>query len=116
MANWQKNNRAHAGLCFFEKWHHEQPDVKFTPAGQWSTNYLIKSASGESENMRADKAQAHAELLDGAFKSLFVAKYEEGIDRDAALAAILQVLNDSSKKLEDLGDPVDECYQFIGEV
>lgn len=114
--SWQKNNRAHACLSFFEAWHHDQKEVKFTPTGDWSTNFLIKSAAGETAAMRAGKAKTHAEMLDGVFTGLFRAKREAGVDRDAALGSMLAVLGDSGKKLKDLGDPVDASYRFIGEV
>lgn len=115
MANWQKNNRAHACLSFFETWHHNRREVKFTPSGEWDTNFLIKSATEESPDMRASKAKAHAEMLDGAFTGLFGAKYEENVTREDALNAMFQILNEPGKKLKDLGNPVDASYQFIGE-
>ncbi|MDH3228885.1 MAG: hypothetical protein OEN55_03730 [Alphaproteobacteria bacterium] len=116
MASWQNNNRAHACLWLFEMWHHDRRDAKFTPSGQWSTDFLIRSAAGESAAMRKGKAQTHVEMLDGAFINLYRAQYEDGVDRDTALAAMLAVLNDRDKKLEDLGEPVDANYRFLGEI
>lgn len=116
MANWQPNNRAHACLWLFETWHHDRRGERFSEVGTWSTDFVIRSAAGESAAMRHDKVKTHAELLDGAFTSLFGAKYEDNVDRDAALAAMRAVLDDRGKTLADLGDPVDANYRFIGEV
>lgn len=116
MASWQNNNRAHTSLWFFEMWHLDQRTAKFTPSGEWSTNFLIRSAAGESSDMRKDRVRTHAEMLDGAFIKLYRAEYEDGVDRDAALATMEAVLNDSGKTLADLGGPVDASYRFIGEI
>lgn len=113
--SWNRNNRAHACLCFFEKWHHDKRDTLFTPAGEWSSNFLIKSAAGESSDVRSSKARAHAEMLDGVFTGLYRAQYEDGFDRDTAISQMQDVLGDESKKMKDLGDPVDAAYRFIGE-
>ncbi|HJR68994.1 MAG TPA: hypothetical protein VKA43_03065 [Gammaproteobacteria bacterium] len=114
--SWEKNNRAHACLCVFEKWHHKKRDVPFVATGEWTTDFLIKSAAGESAAMRSKKARAHAELLDGAFSGLYRAKYETNFDRDTAIEQMLAVLKNKTMKLKDLGDPVDQAYQFIGEL
>ena len=121
--SWNKNNRAHACLYFFSGFagigdaeHHDQRDAQFTPTGEWDTDFLIKSAAGESPDTRAAKARAHAELLDGVFRSLYRARYEEGFDRDSAIQQMHGVLNDPARKLKDLADPVDAAYQFIGEI
>lgn len=114
--SWSNNNRAHTSLWFFEKWQHNKRKAKFTPSGEWGTDFLIESATGESPEMRKAKAKTHAEMLDGAFTSLFNAKYEEGVTRKAAISAMVAILNDSSNKMKDLGDPVDSLYRFIGEV
>lgn len=114
--SWNRNNRAHTCLCFFEKWHHDRRDTQFNPTGEWTTDFLIKSAAGDTSDMRSNKARAHAELLDGVFASMFRAKYEDGFDQNMAIAQMNDVLSDSSKKMKDLGDPIDAAYQFIGEL
>jgi hypothetical protein len=114
--SWEKNNRAHACLCVFEKWHHNKRKVSFEATGEWTTDFLIKSAAGDSAAMRTSKARAHAELLDGAFSGLYRAKYSTGFNRAKAIEQMFAVLDDRALKLKDLGDPVDEAYQFIGEL
>jgi hypothetical protein len=114
--SWEKNNKAHACLCIFEKWHHDKRDVPFVATGEWTTNFLIKSAAGDSAAMRRSKARAHAEMLDGVFSNLYRTKYETDVDRDTAVEEMFAVLIDKTKKLKDLGDPVDQAYQFIGEL
>lgn len=114
--SWSTNNRAHTSLCFFELWHQEQRDASFEEAGDWSTSYLIRAAAGDSAEMRAGKARTHAELLDGVFTGMNRASYEQGVDREAAVASMVEVLVDDAKQLRDLGDPVDEAYRFLGEV
>ena len=113
--SWNKNNRAHTSLWFFEKWHHDRRDTQFIPAGEWETSFLIKSVAGDTPGAREKKALTHAEMLDGVFTNLFRASYEQGVDRDAAIDKMKAVLIDDSKRMKDLGDPVDECYQFLGE-
>lgn len=114
--SWSKNNRAHACLWFFEIWHHDQRDALFEPSGEWSTDFLIKAAPGESGEMRLAKCRSHAEMLDGAFTNLYRAKLESGVTTEDAIDRMVDVLNDKTKKLKDLGDPVDACYRFLGEV
>jgi hypothetical protein len=113
--SWSNNNRAHTSLWFFEKWHLGQESSPFHPSGEWSTRFLIKSASGESVEMTNNKALAHAQLVDDAMTSLYRAKYEEGISQQNAIDSIYAVLKDPEKLLKDLGDPVDEAYHFLGE-
>lgn len=113
--SWNNNNRACACLWFFEKWKLNQNDVKFTPAGEWGTDFLIGAAAGESMAMRNEKAQTHAAMLDSAFINLFNAKYENDQTSETAVAALLAILKDKSKKLKDLSEPADSCYHFYGE-
>ena len=114
--SWTSTNRAHACLSFFEKWHHEKRDVTFTAAGEWKTGFMIKSAAGESNDIRKDKAEAHAKMLDGVFTGLFGAVLENDMDSDVAVASMISILGDSSKRMKDLGDVVDSVYRFLGEV
>ena len=76
---------------------------------------MIKSAVGESADNRLKKARAHAALLDCAFTGLNRAEYETDFDQEKAMASMVEVLNDSAKKMKDVGDPVDKAYRFIGE-
>lgn len=113
--SWSNNNRAHTSLWFFEKWHLEQKSSPFNPSGEWSTGFLIKAAAGEGAQMTDNKARAHAQMLDDALTSLYRAKYEEGVSQQDAIDGMYAVLRDTEKQLKDLGDPVDEAYQFLGE-
>lgn len=113
---WNPNNRAHACLWLFEKWHHGHREEPFSLAGEWRTDFLIKAAAGESAELRQKKAETHAELLDDAFTSLFGARYEQGMTAERAIAGMLAVLADAAKRLKDLGPSVDEAYRFIGEL
>ncbi len=114
--SWSNNNRAHACLWFFEKWHLDRKTIPFVAAGNWQTSDLIKAATNDSVVIRENKARAHAQMLDDVFTSLYRAKYEEGISQDDAIESMFGVLNSKSKKMKDLGDPVDLSYKFLGEV
>ena len=114
--SWSKTNSAHACLFFFEKWYHDRRDTLFTPSGEWSTDFLIKSAAGESAATRSSKANAHAEMLDSVFSNWFKAEYETGFDKNKAIENIINVLDDSTKKMKDLGDPIDSAYRFFREL
>lgn len=112
--SWNKNNRAHTSLCFFEMWD-KKVDVKFTTAGEWDTNFLIGFSAGESEETRAFQVKTHADKLDSVFISLYRATYEDGFNSDLAIASISNILSDKDKTLSDLGDIVDAAYKFYGE-
>lgn len=114
--SWNSNNRAHACLWTFEIWHKKQRDAGFDEVADWTTDYVIGFAAGGSNDLRAQNARAHAELLDEAFTSLFRAKYEDGSSSEQAIDAMLTVLEDNTKTVSDLADLVDEHYRFIGEV
>lgn len=113
--SWNKNNRAHTSLCFFEIWNSKQTNTQFTAAGEWSTDFLIGFSQGESELLRAEQVKTHAQMLDSAFISLYRATYEKDFNFSLAIASISSVLSDKDKKLNDLGDIVDAAYKFYGE-
>ena len=113
---WNPAEPAHACLCFFEKWHQDQRGVQFTPAGEWMTDFLIKSAAGESQQLRDSKAMAHATLLNEVFVNLFRVTYEDGFTQDTAIQQMGDVLKINSNKMKDLGDPVDAAYRFRDEL
>lgn len=112
---WNPAEPAHACLCFFEKWHHEQRSVQFTPAGEWTTDFLIKSAAGESKAVRDSKADAHARLLDEVFIKIFRVNYEDAFTQDMAIQQMGDVLKNNAKMMKDLGDPVNAAYRFADE-
>lgn len=97
-------------------WHTKQRDAGFEEVGAWKTDFIIGFAAGGSVQMHRQNAQAHAELLDEAFINLFRASYEANSDSPTAIDAMVAILDDSSKTMSDLADPVDEHYRFIGEV
>lgn len=114
--SWSPNNKAHACLSGFEIWHHKQPGTTFVASGDWGTDFMIKAVPGESPDARTTKATAHAKLLNEAFTSLYGAKPEGNLSEDDAVGRLEAGLSDSSKKMRDLGDIVDDAYRFLGEI
>lgn len=114
--SWNANNRAHACLWIVETWHHDQRNLGFDEVGAWKTEFVIKAAAGESADMRREKAETHAALLDDMFTSLYRAVYEAEMNQTAAVAAMQTVLANKDKTVADLADVVDECFRFRGEV
>lgn len=114
--SWNANNRAHACLWIFETWHHKQKDMGFDEVAKWSCDFIIKSATGDSAATKKKKANVHAVLLDDAFTSLYRASYETGKDQNSSIAAMENVLSDSTKTMSDLADIVDAEYKFRGEL
>jgi hypothetical protein len=112
---WSPNNKAHTCLSGFEIWHHKQKNISFQDSGEWSTNFLIKAALGESPQVRSKKVQAHAKLLDQVFRSLFGARPEAALTDRQVLEKMIAVLTDGSQTMKDLGDAVDAGFRFLGE-
>lgn len=113
---WDVHNRAHLILCAFEKRLKNQRLVPFPEVGEWGIEYIIGATAGESPKERLNKAHFHATQLDEAFTNIYDASYETGVASEHAIARMVTVLADSSKKLKDLGGPVDSAYRFHGEV
>lgn len=113
--SWSINNAAHLCLWHHESWIKNTPDQTFTDCGEWSTDYLIGSAIGESSNMRSKKARKHALMLNDVFINLNRASYERGIDPESAINEMQNILMDRQKTMKDLGDIVDGCFKFRGE-
>lgn len=116
MSNWDNNNVAHTNLWGFERWKLGRKKDSFAESGGWPVNDLIGTVTGESAEMRLEKANAHARALDEVFSGFFHAKYEDGMTRDKALAILVTLLSDPNKVLKDLGDPISDAYLFLGEL
>ena len=114
--SWSANNRAHACLWIAETWHHNQRDLGFDEVGNWKTDYIIKAVAGESANIRKEKANTHALMLDDVFTSFYRAVYENNKDQATAITDMEKVLQDDSKLMSDLAEAVDTAYRFRGEV
>ena len=114
--SWIASNRAHACLWLVETWHHNRRDVGFDEVGSWKSDFIVKSAAGESAQQRADKVETHAALLDEMFTSLYRATYEPAKNKNAALSEMQTVLGDPANTMTELADIVDGCYLFRGEV
>lgn len=114
--SWNANNRAHACLWIFETWHHKKNNLGFDEVKDWTCDFIIKSAAGESAAIKKKKAETHAVLLDNAFTSLYRATYEASNNQDSSIAAMETVLSDSTKTMSDLADVVDTAYRFKGEL
>ena len=114
--SWNSNNRAHACLWLFEIWDKNKREAGFDEVGNWKSDFIIKSAVGDSSEMRQKKARTHAKKLDGAFISLYRAKYEPGQDGNSAINAMGAVLSNNASTMSDLADVVDAKYRFLGEV
>lgn len=114
MSNWSNNNRAHT-----QTWHCllvlDQLAASFPEAKSMSVNDLTFWSTAASAELRLQQAQAIAIQLDNMFTKIYRAKYEEGVGREDAVAALEGALSDGETTIPKLGEVADAIYQFLGE-
>lgn len=84
-----------------------------------SENVKVKNLQfwnpASNPQLRKARARGLAIQMDGLFKELGGAKYEPGVNRQKAVSASLQVLEDGEKTLSDLASVNNAHYRFLGE-
>lgn len=111
---WQKNNRAATTLySTFLKL--DQLNLVFSKSGSLKMSELQYFNPAASPEQLDTEIKMLADITDKIFIVGRSAQYEEGIDKTQAMAAMVTVLRDEDKTMEELGDVVDELYLFWNE-
>ena len=114
MAEWSKNNRACTTL-WTTLFRMNQLFTAFIDSGELKMNDLTFFNEATSDELRAEEAMILADQLDNIFIIGRGAEYEADIDQTTALTAIVAVLTDEDKTVEELASVVDDNYLFWGE-
>lgn len=115
MSSWTNNNRAHT-----QTWYTlvvlNQLEASFPEAEEKTVQDLVFWSSAASADLRAQQANAIAIQMDNMFTKVWKAKYEEGVERSEATAALESALSKAETTMPQLGAIADGRYRFLGEV
>jgi hypothetical protein len=92
--------------------------VLFDEAGEIKVKKLeFWGPPGTSDDLRKTQAQSLAAAIDGVINQWVEnVKYEDGYGASKTVKTIAKVLRDGDKLVADVGDAVDECFFFAGEL
>ena len=111
MANWTKNNRACTTL-WTTLYNMKQLQSNFEESGQLKMQDLTFYNALSSSDLRNQEAKIIADQLDNIFRIGRGAKYENGVTRSDAMTAMIEILTDDSKLVEELATKIDNQYLF----
>jgi len=111
MAEWSVNNRACTTL-WFTLLNMDQLFTNFDDSGSLTMKDLTFFNPTSSSDARRIEATLISDQLDTTFIEGRGARYEDGIDREAAVASMIDILTDEGKTLEEFATSVDESYLF----
>jgi hypothetical protein len=114
MTNWTKNNRACTTL-WTTLYNMKQLQSNFEVSGQLKMQDLTFYNVLSSSDLRNQEAKIIADQLDNIFRIGRGAKYESGVTRSDAMIAMVEILTDDSKLVEELATKIDNQYLFWGE-
>lgn len=115
MANWSPNNRAHT-RTWFSLHVLGQHDVPFGLAAELRVDRLTFWSATASQALRNQQAEVLGIQLDNMFRDVWLANYEPGVTREAAVTQLQFQLMNGETTLNELGEVADRCYRFLGEV
>lgn len=121
---WSNNNMAHQAL-WWSLYILEHSKRTFDKSASVQMDQLAYWVDADSAAIRRAKARSLAAVLDNMFMEIYEARYEgladaaaeAEIDQARAVArkALVEVLVDTGKTMEALGEEVDRMYRFLGE-
>ncbi|NNG16592.1 MAG: hypothetical protein HKM89_08935 [Gemmatimonadales bacterium] len=114
MSTWSKNNAAHTQTWFTLKVLDQSGRV-FSRSGSIKVKQFAFWNPTASKRVRSVQARALAIQIDNVFRMVFLAEFESGVTRTAAINAMKKILSDGEKTMSDLGCKNDENYKFLGE-
>ena len=115
MAEWSKNNRAHA-LTWFNLRVLDQLATGFQNTGALKVSDLTFWGSLSTNELRSTQAQTIAISLDNMFRMINNATFEDGADRQTAIQQLHEALSDGDTAIPDLAAIADANYRFLGEL
>ncbi|MDW3196441.1 MAG: hypothetical protein R8G66_28965 [Cytophagales bacterium] len=93
----------------------KQIESNFEESGKIKMEDLTFYNVLSSSDLRNQEAKIIADQLDNIFRIGRGAKYESGVTRSDAMTAMVEILTDDSKLVEELAAKVDDQYLFWGE-
>jgi hypothetical protein len=93
----------------------KQLQSNFNDSGQLKMEDLTFYNVLSSSDLRNQEAKIIADQLDNIFRIGRGAKYESSVSRSSAMTAMIEILTDDSKLVEELATKIDEQYLFWGE-
>ena len=93
----------------------DQSDETFDASGAIKVRDFTFWNNADSAEMRKTKATTLAVQMDNIFVKLRGARYETGVDAEAAIKAIVAILTKGDRTMADLAARNDASYQFWGE-
>ena len=111
MAQWKSNNLACVNVwstLFIMKQHQEI----FKAAGVLKMKELLFYDPLLNDEELKFEAEGIADFLNEVFINTYNAQYENGADRDTAIANMVSILIKANKTMADLAEKVDNDYEF----
>jgi len=114
MPDWSKNNLAHRATWSTLLLLEQSTDV-FSKSGSIPMTQLTFWNAATSPDMRKLQINTLARQIDNVFRLVRGAQHEDGVQPQAAIAALIAVLSDPAKTICDLANAADGSYRFFGE-
>jgi hypothetical protein len=111
MADWTKNNRA-CTTTWTTLRVLDQNDKVFNDSGNVKMSGLTFWNAAASADMRKLQATTLATQMDNTFRMIRKANFEAGVTKEAAIAAMIDILTTEDKTISDLAAAIDEKYLF----
>ena len=115
MADWSKNNRAHA-LTWFNLRVLDQLATGFQNTGSLKVSDLTFWGALSTNELRSMQANTLAINLDNMFRMINNATFEDGADRQTAIQQMHEALSNGATTIPDLAGIADANYRFLGEL
>lgn len=112
MAVWSRNHRA-CETTWTTLFALTQLRAPFPAAGEFTMPQLLFWAG--SARARQTRAEALSNQIDNIFRLLRGARFEEGVDRSAAVARLRDTLLVEANTVAVLAEEADALYRFFGE-
>jgi hypothetical protein len=114
VSTWSKNNLAHR-RTFLTLRILDQTNREFDQAADQKMSELKFSVTGDSQDMRSEKARSLASVINNVFVDAFKTDFESGFDNVQSVDGMAAVLADPTKTVLELADTADGFYKFFGE-
>lgn len=114
MSIWSKSNLSHRRTYIVLRIL-DQTRRKFSTAGNTKMDKLNFWVPGDSAAIRKAKARSLAISINNILIEPYRSEFEPGLNKTKSVNRLTAVLISSSKKIKDIAEKADECYNFFGE-
>ncbi|MEH8015754.1 hypothetical protein MN202_00785 [Rheinheimera muenzenbergensis] len=120
--SWQYNNIAHRHLATFvvvknlQTIHKNGLKPSFDDVGKWTLQYVIPLPAGAGQRVIEQNASSFCHELISWMWSIKGATFEQGLDYDKAMEALMSEFSKPANTVADCGDVMDAVFRCIGEI